>query len=137
MILYTYQKRFFSVSEFYRVALKFPITCAAEKEVLHFNSAVVFFILICTLVLQSYLNERLVYGFFPLFSPFFSNRAIRNPICPRVISNYFPKHIICVIARKKVICEKLIFICILRVVAFFKAVKCSALTGDIASVANH
>ena len=71
MILYTYQKRFFSVSEFYRVALKFPITFAAEKEVLHLNSAIVFFILICTLVLQSYLNKRLVYGFFSPFHAFF------------------------------------------------------------------
>ena len=121
------------------MALKFPITCAADKEVLHFNSAVVFFILICTLVLQSYLKKRLVYGFFPLFFPFFSNHAIRIPICPRVISNYFPRHIICVIAHKKVIGEKLIFICILRFVAYFKAVtECNALTGGIASGSyNH
>lgn len=66
----------------------------------------------------------------------FFNHAIRNPICPRLILNYFPKRMICLIRNKKVIYmpKFLIFICILRVVAYFLRIRFKA--GE-SSVLRH
>lgn len=110
-----------------------PITYAIwNRSFFHLKSAVVFFILICSLFLQSniWMNDLYV-DFFHFF-----NHAIRNPICPKVILNYFPKRMICLIRNKKVIYmpKFLIFICILRVVAYFLRIRFKA--GE-SSVLRH